>query len=171
MQIKFPFLSTLSLLFVSVGCRHFENTEVISYPNAFFRVEKRFHYLLDEKYLRLKLVKEVDRDQANHLMENKQKTDNEYFVSNIEPYYGKDTVPRSCQLDQLPAIKNGENDDEILQKRDLFSSNQFQLGCLTKSPVFAQSLLLYCKKSKKFYYLLFLPEGQSWHPEPFLHCP
>ena len=136
-----------------------------------FQVKKTFHPLLDEKYLQLKVVKNVDLDHAKHLMENKQKTDNEYFTSNIEPYYGKDTVPKSCQLEQLPAIQKNENSVEILQKRDLFASNQFQLGCLTKSPIYAQSLLLDCKKSKTFYYLLFLPESKYWHSEPFLHCP
>lgn len=160
----------LSLQFVLLSCGHFEKTEIISYQKEFFRVEKRFRYLLDEKYLHLKLVKGVEADQALFLMENKQRTDNEFFISNIEPYYGKDTVPKSCQLDQLPAVQKIENAEEILQKRDVYSSAQFRLGCITNPPVFAQSLLLYCKRSKNFFYLLVLT-GHSWHPEPFLHCP
>lgn len=98
MQIKLLFPLILTSQIVSVGCRHIENTEVVSFHMESFQVKKTFHPLLDEKYLQLKVVKNVDLDHAKHLMENKQKTDNEYFTSNIEPYYGKDTAPKSCQL-------------------------------------------------------------------------
>ncbi len=130
-----------------------------------------------EKYLkpettRLKKYIDLTAEEAKLKTAAFIKSQEIYFLSNIEPYSGQDSVPVKCRLANLPKGLSNENEIEIIDQRNLFSSRYFQLGCSTREPVHTQTLFVYCKKNKILYsFFTLLLDSKDWLSELLVHCP
>lgn len=166
--MKYFFAASLSMALLS-SCTTGNKHIPITYQNEVFSIQPKYKHLFDSSRLRMRIYSELNPQNAYRKMINLAKTQEEYFISDIEPYTGQNTIPEPCRIDQLKREQN-ENPSQFYSLINLYASEYFQLGCRTEKPIKAQSLLLYCTSQKKLYSILLLLDSDQWPEEPVAQC-
>jgi hypothetical protein len=94
------------------------------------------------------------------------------LLPNVDPYLGRDSTPKECQLSQLPRSIEYENKNEISLQLSFYSSENFVLGLCSdsKTKLKTDYLLLYCKNSNRLFIFKNFYNNSFWNSQSIASC-
>ena len=156
------------VLFLS-GC---SSPKISGETTSHFRLADLPVFSLDAKQIRWAEYKVENENEGRRYLAALQANLSKVSITDIDPYTNKEDLPVECQTKNLPLVIKNENLKEISIATNLYSSEEFVLGCAGARRVKAQSLLLYCKESHVVISIVALlaKEAGAWPSQGVATC-